>query len=387
MSGAGREKASQECKEMGWGAFKPLLTEATVDVDTGDSILPNISGIEVNAKVTIFRFNPVTATTGWDTYECGMESNTTVSTLLEVIKSTQDGSLCFRNRGPLSGLLVNGKVVLAQDATLNEFLGNKSELSLTIEPLPGFEVLKDLIVSTSTFESKRESINPWMIAATRPAKKTKQGVMIGILPPKEALNLYKMYSIDSQVLVHSASNTVPFNSNYIGPALVHHIWARINDPRTSKSNVERMLKRLESDGGSWSETDISSISRYGGDCNTVSESIVDSRIRLLSINKFAGRSGRYIKWFARSVKWSGNVNETTIYRQVLGPIGLVSNVFKGVSARMMLGFTRTGGPVLRGLQGLVTAPAGIGKMPKMINTRVHNHHEVAAIFNELDSRF
>ena len=227
----------------------------------------------------------------------------------------------------------------------------------------------------------------WMRAATRPAKKTKQGVMIGTLSSKDANSLHEMYNVGSPTLVHSSSNTVPFNSNYIGPVLVHHLWTRINDPRSSNSSIDDMLELLQNEGGSWSETDTSSVSRYGGDCGMVAESIIDSRGKLLSMNKFAGRSGRHIKWFARSVKWSGNVNETTLYRQVLGPIGLLSNAFKGVSARMILGFTRTGGPVLRGLQGLVTAPAGVGKMPKMFNTRVHNHHEVAAIFNELDNRF
>jgi len=363
------------------------LTRESVKTDTGESVFANLEGTEVNAKISIFRYNPITAITGWDTYECNLQNNSTVYSLLEEIKATQDGSLCFRKFGPLSGILVNGKVVLSQDVMISEFVSNDTEVNLSIEPLPGFEVVKDLIVSTMTYDGKRTSINPWMVAATRPAKKTKQGVMIGILPPMEATNLHKMYNLNSQVVVHSSSNTVPFNSNYIGPALVHHLWTRINDPRSSNSSVDRMLSLLEKEGGSWSETDVSSISRYGGDCDLVAESITDSRSRLLSMNKFAGRSGRYIKWFARSVKWSGNVNETTIYRQVLGPVGLISNAFKGVSARMMLGFTRTGGPVLRGLQGLVTAPAGIGKMPKMFNTRVHNHHEVAAIFNELDNRF
>jgi len=376
------------------GVFQEELVESllslTVESDkstSGDSILADLSGNQLSANIRIFRYNPVKATTGWDTYDCSMMSNASIYSLLDEIKSTQDGSLSFRSEGPLSGVLVNGKVVLAQDAILGDFSGNNGEVSITIEPLPGFEVVKDLIVSTTSYDNHRNSVAPWMSAATRPANKTNQGVTIGSLTIGEANRLHTMYDLNSPILVHSSSNTVPFNSNYIGPALVHHLWTRINDPRSSSSSIENMLKVLQDDGGSWSETDTSSVSRYGGDCNLAAESIIDSRGKLLSANKFAGRSGRHIKWFARSVKWSGNVNETTLYRQVLGPIGLLSNAFKGVSARMILGFTRTGGPVLRGLQGMVTAPAGIGKMPKMFNTRVHNHHEVAAIFNELDNRF
>ena len=71
----------------------------------------------------------------------------------------------------------------------------------------------------------------------------------------------------------------------------------------------------------------------------------------------------------------------------MGPLGLGSNIMNGVSLRMMLGFTRNGGPMMRGFQGMLIPPAGIGKIPDMFNTKVANHHEVVAIFNELDRRF
>ena len=87
------------------------------------------------------------------------------------------------------------------------------------------------------------------------------------------------------------------------------------------------------------------------------------------------------------LKWSGNVNETTLYRQVLGPLGLVSNVFSGVSARMALAFTRNGGPPIRSLQALLVPPAGLGRIPKMFNGKVDDYHEVVSLFNEIDQRF
>ena len=84
---------------------------------------------------------------------------------------------------------------------------------------------------------------------------------------------------------------------------------------------------------------------------------------------------------------SGKVNDAVIYRQVLGPIGLLGNLFSGVSARMILGFTRTGGRVFNGLLGMVAPPAGVGKMPKQFNSPVKNHHEVVAIYNEIGGGF
>ena len=54
---------------------------------------------------------------------------------------------------------------------------------------------------------------------------------------------------------------------------------------------------------------------------------------------------------------------------------------------MMLAFTRNGGPPIRSLQALLLPPAGVGRIPNMINSKVDAHHEVVSIFNELDQRF
>ena len=65
----------------------------------------------------------------------------------------------------------------------------------------------------------------------------------------------------------------------------------------------------------------------------------------------------------------------------------LGNLFSGVTARMVLGFTRTGGSILNDILGMVAPPAGIGKMPRQFNTSVEDHHQVVAIFNEMDGRF
>ena len=84
---------------------------------------------------------------------------------------------------------------------------------------------------------------------------------------------------------------------------------------------------------------------------------------------------------------SGQLNETVLAGATLGPFGMAKNAITGVLPRMALGFTRTGGPMIRDLQALAIPPASIGKMPKMINSSVENHHEVVALFNAFDRRF
>ena len=46
-----------------------------------------------------------------------------------------------------------------------------------------------------------------------------------------------------------------------------------------------------------------------------------------------------------------------------------------------------GGKMINDILALIAPPAGLGKMPRQFNSSVKNHHEVVAIFNEMDGRF
>jgi len=183
------------------------------------------------------------------------------------------------------------------------------------------------------------------------------------------------------------SDTYDINDEYNGPGIALQRWVRSQDSRAGQNHIKQMYELMQGKGGVWDEADISSIARHGIDGLQAADSMYAARSRLLAEYKFTGKTGRLVKNYSRSVKMSGNVNETTLYRSVLGPLGLGSNLLNGVSLRMMLGFTRNGGPMMRGFQGMLVPPAGIGKIPDMFNSKIHNHHEVVAIFNELDSRF
>ena len=132
---------------------------------------------------------------------------------------------------------------------------------------------------------------------------------------------------------------------------------------------------------------MASIHRQGRMGKTAAKSVLEAKTAVLAHDGYNGRHGKHVWWYTWSIKSSGKVNETTLYRTVLGPIGLAKNAFSGVSARMIFGFTRTGRPMFNELLGMVAPPAGIGKMPKQFNTSVENHHEVISIFNEMDGRF
>jgi len=358
------------------------------DVIEGDFAPGIIDATEIQVELELFRYCPAQGERGWDVIATTVPASASLEDLFTTFQRDVDGSFAFR-RGVVggtatTGVRANGRVVLSDVARVGDLVSNGR---LKVEPLPGYPVIRDLVVDVRKFEENRRKGSPWMQADPREGERLLSGQAVGVLAAETALALHQMNAVSSHMLVHGMSDTVDFDSEYEGPGIHLQRWVRINDPRTSEKHRAQLMASLQGKGGIWSEADSASIARHGVAGVLLSNTLNDARSRLLTEYKNAGRHGRLVKWYGRSVKWSGKLNETTLYRQVLGPLGLVSNVFSGVSARMMLGFTRTGGPPIRSLQALLLPPAGVGKIPNMFNGKVEGHHEVVSLFNELDQRF
>ena len=364
-------------------------TAAVASGEDGFTV-PSIKSEAVQVEVSIFRYDPESATTGRDTWVCALPSKLSVLGALRAIKGTHDGSLTFRDGqddDPTTAISVNGRLILPGSVSIDSAASQSEDsLQLRIDPLPAFDVVRDLVVDLWPLERSRESSEPWMIAATRAGANTSQGV-IGTMEPAVADHLHSITDFCSAPLLHSSSDATPYSDDYIGPAVLARTWARMNDPRSSARSISAMQEIMDSAGGIKAETDLASIRRQNASSRIISDALLDARTATLGRDAFNGRHGKHVWWYSWSVKSSGMVNDTVLYRQVLGPLGLFSNLFSGVTARMVLGFTRTGGNMFNGMLGMVAPPAGIGKMPKQFNSSVDNHHEVVAIFNEVDGRF
>ena len=380
------------------GVFEEDLLEAMIAYGVGDEEddsdsdynAPDITREVISVTMKIFRYNPALAESGYDTIAVALPGHATIEDSLTAIKRDLDGSLTFRSGGiaghnPLTGVKANGRILPADTTMISDLVSDGD--TLTIEPVPGYEVLKDLMVSYDRYEAARVKSKPWMEADPRQGESLANGSAMGVMTSAEATNLHTLADVGSLQLINSMSDTYDVDEGYDGPGIALQRWVRSQDPRSGKRHVKQMFDLMQGKGGIWDEADISSIQRHGIDGSQAADSLYSARSRLLSEYKFTGKSGRLVKNYSRSVKLSGNVNETTLYRSVLGPLGLGSNLLNGVSLRMMLGFTRNGGPIMRGFQGMLVPPAGIGKIPNMFNGKVNNHHEVVAIFNELDGRF
>ena len=364
-------------------------TAAVASGEDGFAI-PSLEAEAIQVEISIFRYDPESATTGRDTWVCALPGNISVMGALRALKDTHDGSLTFRDGqddDPTTAICVNGRLILPGSVRIDSAASQReNSLQLRIEPIPAFDVIRDLVVDLWPLERSRESSEPWMIAATRAGANTSQGV-IGTMEPSVADHLHSITDFCSAPLLHSSSDATPHSNEYMGPAVLARTWARMNDPRSSARSISAMQEIIDSPSGIKAETDLASIRRQNASSRIISDALLDARTATLGRDAFNGRHGKHVWWYSWSVKSSGMVNDTVLYRQVLGPLGLFGNLFSGVTARMVLGFTRTGGNMFNGMLGMVAPPAGIGKMPKQFNSSVDNHHEVVAIFNEVDGRF
>ena len=360
-----------------------------VEGEDGFSI-PDLKSELIQVEVDIFRYDPETSTTGTDTWLCSFPRNTSVLDVLRALKKSQDGSLTFREGAvddPNTAISVNGRLVIPGLTRLDSIAPIRDDsVSLRISPLPGFDVIRDLAVDPWSLERKREASKPWMVAATREGAHTPQGA-IGTMDPATASQIHAKTDFQSHMIMHASSDAVPHANGYLGPSVIVSCWARRNDPRISPSKMEEIDELLSSSNGIKAETDLAPIRRQRAIPRESCQALLEVKNSVLTADGFNGKHGKHVYWYAWTVKSSGMVNDTVIYRQALGPFALLANLFSGVTARMVLGFTRTGGNMFNGQLGMLAPPAGIGKMPKQFNSSVDDHHQVIAIFNEMDGRF
>jgi len=112
----------------------------------------------------VFRYNPEKDKRGhYATYDLDVEETERILDLLELVKGHHDGTLSFR-RSCAHGVCgsdamrINGRNMLACK-TLVRDVGDK----ITVEPLLGLKIIKDLIVDMEPFFDNYKKVLPWFI--------------------------------------------------------------------------------------------------------------------------------------------------------------------------------------------------------------------------------
>src|SRR5947209_17832568 len=109
-------------------------------------------------KLDIFRYDEAVETVPHrDTVEIDIPVTATVLDALEYAKSEHDGSISFRRscRSAICGscsMNINGVTGLACKTPCNTVM--KSDGSITIDPMPNFQPMKDMVVHMDPFWDK-----------------------------------------------------------------------------------------------------------------------------------------------------------------------------------------------------------------------------------------
>jgi succinate dehydrogenase / fumarate reductase iron-sulfur subunit len=105
--------------------------------------------------IKILRYDPaVDSKPHWEEYEMELDPEATILDVLNEIHWNIDGKLAYRRscRSAICGscaMKVNGQNVLACETPIHRFKGK-----IKIEPLPGFTIIKDLVVDMESFFEK-----------------------------------------------------------------------------------------------------------------------------------------------------------------------------------------------------------------------------------------
>jgi len=189
----------------------------------------------MEVKVKILRFNPETdKRPHYQTFRVEAEPTDRVLDLLEKIKGYQDGSLAFR-RSCAHGICgsdamrINGVNRLACK-TLVKDVGKGT---ITVEPLLGLPLIKDLIVDMDPFFEHYESVLPYLINDEPPPLKER------LQSPEER---ERFDDTTKCILCAACTTSCPSfwsNDRYVGPAAIVNAHRFIFDSR-DRAAAERL---------------------------------------------------------------------------------------------------------------------------------------------------
>ncbi len=200
----------------------------------------------MNVRIRVPRFNAETdATPKFQEYTVTVTPQTTVLDALNSIRSEQDGTLAFRRscRSGMCGscgMLINGRNRLACNTRVVDL--NNHEVS--VNPLPGFPVIRDLVVDWDPFFAKDAVMLPYLV--------TDQPV------PAEGERLQSRYDyerIDNAarcIQCGCCSSACPVqwsNGDYYGPAALTRAYRFVEDSRDTA--VRARLDIVGTETGVW----------------------------------------------------------------------------------------------------------------------------------------
>lgn len=199
----------------------------------------------MQVTLKILRFDPAKdKKPRWETYQVEAEPTDRVLDLLHKVKWYQDGSLAFRRSCGhgicgSDAMLINGKNRLACK-TLVKDLGSV----ITVEPIRGLPVEKDLIVDMEPFFAAYRAVKPYLINPEPPPERER------LQSPEERARYEEATRC---ILCGACTSSCPVywvNGRYIGPAAIVQAHRFLFDSRDLGAE-ERLAGWLGGRSGVW----------------------------------------------------------------------------------------------------------------------------------------
>jgi succinate dehydrogenase / fumarate reductase iron-sulfur subunit len=198
----------------------------------------------VEVTLRIKRYNPETdVKAAFKEYVVNVEPTDRVLDALNQVKWKHDGTLTYR-RSCAHGVCgsdamrINGRNRLACKILMKE-LGKK----ITIEPLIGFTVIKDLVIDMDQFFASYKSVKPYLIADDAPSAGER----------RQSPEQRERYDDTTKCILCAACTTAcPItwtNERFVGPAAIVNAHRFIFDSR-DQGGAER-LRILNTQSGVW----------------------------------------------------------------------------------------------------------------------------------------
>jgi succinate dehydrogenase iron-sulfur subunit len=198
--------------------------------------------MQVNLRIQ--RFDPDHDTAPrWEEYRVDVDPMARVLDLLHVVKWEQDASLTFRRSCGhgicgSDAMLINGRNRLACKIRVDQ-LGRR----ISVAPLPGLPVVKDLVVDMEGFFAKYRSVQPYLINDEPP-------------PAKERRQSQAQRAVFDDttkcILCAACTSSCPSfwaRPGYVGPAAIVNAHRFIFDSRDEAA--EERLEILSDKDGVW----------------------------------------------------------------------------------------------------------------------------------------
>jgi succinate dehydrogenase / fumarate reductase iron-sulfur subunit len=194
----------------------------------------------------IHRFDPAVDEQGrYEEFIVDADPNDKILDCLNKIRWEQDPTLVYRSSCAhgicgSDAMVINGRVALACQKLIREY---KTANNFVIEPLPLFNVIKDLIVDMNPFFEKHRYVRPYLISDEE-------------APEKERLQSAENQQIFEPalrcILCASCTAACPINranDNYLGPAALLRSFRYIFDSRDTATGSR--LAQVDNDNGAW----------------------------------------------------------------------------------------------------------------------------------------